>query len=481
MCASSIKFNSKSMQNNIYLIRIFPCLVMLLISRILYSQSVSLGNTYIGTSSEMSIVNAQHNFLVGVGLQPGVIKTQRASPHGFLSFVGTSTYTGASNTAFVDGYVKSYMTTAFTFPIGSGTKLRTASVSTSSSSAPTDAAYYGVNPTTDSYTATSVASGVTGVSTKEYWDINGTTPAQITLTWDGSSGVQVPANVKIVGWNGSQWTNIPATVAAGATTSAGGITTSSTIAPNTYTVYTLAGLDAVLSFTGTGPGISSGNPVVTANTNEPKTGNAATELVPTGGTAPYVYSNGSSDAGCVAPVGASPLPPSSNFTVQSNGSYSYTAPSTAGKYYYCINVCDSSTPTPICKVAVYTLDVTVPTGVGNLDCSKTRLLPAPVAGTASTHLLIVTLNVTSAGYFLVNVSGSGMTTTMTSVTTTSSGLQTLTIPINYDGTSLGVLTFSLESSTCTADLNLVTAKKKALVDVWTLDNCSVKLIGPSLR
>ncbi|MDI9858985.1 hypothetical protein [Flectobacillus roseus] len=469
------------MQNNIYLSRIFPCLMILLISRVVYSQSSSFGNTNIGSSGELAVINSQHNFLVGGGALPGVISTQRTSPRGYFSFVGTSTYTGASNTAFVNGYVKSYMTAAFTFPIGSGTKLRTASISTSSTSAPTDAAYYGVNPTTDSYPTTSVASGVTGVSTKEYWDINGTTPAQITLTWDSSSGVQVPVNVKIVGWNGSQWTNIPATIVGGATTSSGSITTSSAIAPNTYSVYTLAGLDGSLSFGGTGTGASTGNPQVSAFTNEPKTGNASVELAPTGGTAPYVYSNGSSDAGCIAPSGAQPLPASSNFTVQANGSYTYTAPSIAGKYYYCIKVCDSSTPTAVCRVAVYTLDVTVPVGVGTLDCNKTRLLPAPIAGTPSTHLLVVTLNVTTAGAFPVSVSGSGMTTSTTSVSTTGTGVQTISIPVNYDGTVLGILTFNVGTSTCTADLSSATAKKKALVDVWTLDNCSIKIAAPALK
>ncbi|WP_044174062.1 hypothetical protein [Flectobacillus major] len=466
-----------------YISRILIGISILLASKDVFSQSASSGNTNIGSSGEMAVINGQHNFLVGGGTQPGVISTQRTPPRGYFSFVGTSTHTGASNTAFVNGYVKSYMTTAFTFPIGSGTKLRTASVSTSSSSAPTDAAYYGVNPTTDSYTATSVASGVTGVSTKEYWDINGTTPAQITLTWDGGSGVQVPANVKIVGWNGSQWTNIPATVAGGATTSAGAITTSSTIAPNTYAVYTLAGLDAVLSFTGTGPGVSSGNPVVTANTNEPKTGNAATELVPTGGTAPYVYSNGSSDAGCVAPVGASPLPPSSNFTVQSNGTYSYTAPSTAGTYYYCIKVCDSSTPTPVCKVAVYTLNTTASPGAGTIDCNKTLVMPAPVAGTPSQVVLAVTMNITTVGTLPVSVSGSGMTLVsgFSNVTATTTGTQVFYIPMKYDGTALGTLTFTVGTGTCTADLNSATAKKKALVDVWTLDNCTYKVAAPALK
>ena len=207
-----------------------------------WSQSSSFGNTHIGSGGEMAIIDVQHNFLNGgSGVQPGIVSTERVAPRGYLSFVGTASHTGASNTAHVDGYVRTYETTAFTFPIGDNGMYRSASISTSSSAAPTDAAYFRTNPTNDTYTSTSVAVGVIGVSIVEYWDINGTTPAQITLTWDNASGVTIVGAMKIVGWNGSQWVDVPATVAGGATITAGSITTSSAITPNTYTVYTLSG------------------------------------------------------------------------------------------------------------------------------------------------------------------------------------------------------------------------------------------------
>ena len=187
-----------------------------------WSQSGSFGNTHIGSGGEMSIIDVQHNFLNGgSGVQPGIVSTERIVPRGYLSFVGTASHTGASTTAHVDGYVRTYETSAFTFPIGHNGIYRPASVSTSSSAAPTDAAYYRTNPTTDGYSSTSVALGVTGVSTVEYYDINGTTPAQITLTWDNVSGITSVSAVKIVGWNGSQWVDISSTVAGGATTAGG--------------------------------------------------------------------------------------------------------------------------------------------------------------------------------------------------------------------------------------------------------------------
>lgn len=95
------------------------------------------------------------------------------------------------------------------------------------------------------------------------------------------------------------------------------------------------------------------------------TGNAGTELAPTGGTGPYTYSNGSSDPACINPGGATALPPASNLTVTNSttGAYTYTAPTVAGTYFFCIKVCDSTSPTPSCVVKTYT--VVVPCAAGS--------------------------------------------------------------------------------------------------------------------
>jgi hypothetical protein len=92
----------------------------------------------------------------------------------------------------------------------------------------------------------------------------------------------------------------------------------------------------------------------------PKSGTVPSDVLPSGGTTPYVYSNGSLDPLCVAPIGATLLPASSNLTVSSTGAYSYTAPTTAGTYYFCVKVCDSATPTPTCTIATYKITVTAP-------------------------------------------------------------------------------------------------------------------------
>jgi large repetitive protein len=103
-------------------------------------------------------------------------------------------------------------------------------------------------------------------------------------------------------------------------------------------------------------------------------GNAGTELNPIGGTAPYTYSNGSSDPLCVNPGGgAQPLPAGSNLTVNSStGAYTYTVPTTVGTYYFCIKVCDNTSPTPICTVRTYTINVACGSGTVAPSLSTTN-------------------------------------------------------------------------------------------------------------
>ncbi len=93
--------------------------------------------------------------------------------------------------------------------------------------------------------------------------------------------------------------------------------------------------------------------------NVAKSGTVSADVTITGGVGAIIYSNGSSDPACVAPSGATAL--SSPLTINSStGQYSYTTPSTVGSYYFCVKVCDSTSPTPDCKVAIYKVVVLPP-------------------------------------------------------------------------------------------------------------------------
>jgi len=95
-------------------------------------------------------------------------------------------------------------------------------------------------------------------------------------------------------------------------------------------------------------------------------------------------------------------------------------------------------------------------GTGTIDCSKTQIATAPVAGQPGQKTLMVTMNVTTVGCISpITVSGSGMSVAngITEVCATTTGIQTFSIPVNYDGSALGTMNFSIGAgNNCTADL-----------------------------
>jgi hypothetical protein len=133
---------------------------------------------------------------------------------------------------------------------------------------------------------------------------------------------------------------------------------------------------------------------------------------------------------------------------------------------------------------VFVLACPIPAGVGTVDCAKTQIAPIPIVGTASQVVATITVNVTTIGAFTLTLSGSGMSLAngVTSVTASTTGIQRFYVPLNYTGTALGTMNFTVGAAgTCSADLSSVPAKKKVLADAWTLDNCSSVLAGPSLK
>ena len=167
-------------------------------------------------------------------------------------------------------------------------------------------------------------------------------------------------------------------------------------------------------------------------------------------------------------------------TLNANGTVTIAPNTHEGNYNLTYKICEVTIPKN-CSTVTSTIVVAAPETAGTLDCAKTQIIQAPVQGVPNQVTLVVTMNVTTAGNFPVTLSGSGMglTNGITYVTTTTAGVQTFNIPMKYDGTTLGTLTFAVGSNTCTADLSLT--KKKALIDVWTLDNCTIKIAAPTLN
>jgi hypothetical protein len=136
-------------------------------------------------------------------------------------------------------------------------------------------------------------------------------------------------------------------------------------------------------------------------------------------------------------------------------------------------VLNASTITPQCLIVNSAV-------AGTIDCSKTQIYPAPIVGAPQQKTILVTLNVTTAGCFSpLTISGSGFSLAngVSQICTTSTGVQQVALPVNYDGSALSNVNFTIGSAgSCTADLTK--SPKKAIVDMWTLD--CVPTQGPEL-
>ena len=205
--------------------------------------------------------------------QNGLVTTKRTAPFGFVSFGVGATFNNAGNTRYIDGYVKSYMSTKFVFPVGDNGFYRPFAAS----AAGVVGAYFAADPSiaitssTNDLDYPALPSGapfprsiktseVREVSSKEYWDVNGSAQTKITLTWNSSSNLAglvngSLSNLCIVGWQNNIWVRIPADVditsllGGNSSITSGSITTKNAIIPDAYTVYTLGAVSSSLPVT----------------------------------------------------------------------------------------------------------------------------------------------------------------------------------------------------------------------------------------
>jgi len=143
-------------------------------------------------------------------LTNGVINTTSTN---YLNFIAGSSYTGGSNSSYINGPVQKTGNTAFTFPTGNSSVYRTISIS-----APANA--------TDAFTAQYFKAGQSygGVSTYdpsfvtlsgcEYWILDRTTGSSnvnVTLSWNTAdcTGAYItdPSTLRVARWNGTSWVN----------------------------------------------------------------------------------------------------------------------------------------------------------------------------------------------------------------------------------------------------------------------------------
>ena len=230
--------------------RIRPCVLLLFIglSSLLKVTAQVQNNTIISVNDDTALFVSSNagNFTFGGS---STTKTTRTTGHyGRITFASGISTNNATNTNYLDGYVRTLGTTAFIMPIGqSGVYAPAIVVPTTSNGV--DGAYYHANP---SSIGAALNSAITTISAVEYWDINGSiADATISLSWSASSNVTSItgsdlSNLTIVGWNGTEWAEIPSTLdttsflGSASTLTSGSITSTAAVDLNSYHYFTLA-------------------------------------------------------------------------------------------------------------------------------------------------------------------------------------------------------------------------------------------------
>src|SRR5205814_726345 len=170
-------------------------------------------------------VSGSHTFSAG-------IVTTSATPN-YLIYEAGSSYTGASDSKHVNGWVKKIGGTNFTFPVGNNTYLRDISLNISSSSE-FNVRYYLVNLTTSPVNVPLVV-----VDPNEYWMLNQVSGGSATaaMNWDNTK-VVLPnwqiADIKASSYDGSKWVSEGGT-ATGTPATQGNITSTSATLNRAFT------------------------------------------------------------------------------------------------------------------------------------------------------------------------------------------------------------------------------------------------------
>lgn len=199
---------------------------------------------YISDNTNMYISTGNFNF----GNSPATTQTTKtASTYGVLSFGATAQGFNASDSHYLNGYARTYGTAQAILPIGANSVYAPIAV-TPSANTGVDGAYYRAAAST---IGTAKAATVNAISGIEYWDVRSSSAnATISLTWRPTSNVATLTsgslnNLIIIGWNGTQWVQIPSTINATSilggtsTFNAGSITSNTNVVLSTYSAFSI--------------------------------------------------------------------------------------------------------------------------------------------------------------------------------------------------------------------------------------------------
>ncbi|MGQ7944624.1 gliding motility-associated C-terminal domain-containing protein [Flavobacterium sp. WC2509] len=197
----------------------------IIISVLLFCSSMIQGQNYIFSGGEMGIFGP-----VSFGTSISWATARTANPGYYSWTIGSGNYTNADDGHHINGYVKKYGSEPFVFPVGSGTDLRTLSISAPSNPSDVYAVAWIVgdptiigDPTNGNlfHPVTLVSGEISAVSTAGQWDwqaVRGT-GAGLTITVSipqlFGTGFNDASLLRLVGWNGNAWESLGTAGASG--------------------------------------------------------------------------------------------------------------------------------------------------------------------------------------------------------------------------------------------------------------------------
>ncbi|MGB0932912.1 MAG: T9SS type A sorting domain-containing protein [Lishizhenia sp.] len=143
----------------------------------------------------------------------GIILSDRAdAATEFLHFLNGATYTGESDSRYVNGVVRKTGSQSFMFPVGDDNQIQPIGISSPSNGGSHFTAYYTEDdPHTNGFSRLSKEATIHHVSACEFWILNrtgGSENVQVTLNYDSHScGITDLTELLVTRWDGSEWKN----------------------------------------------------------------------------------------------------------------------------------------------------------------------------------------------------------------------------------------------------------------------------------
>ncbi|WP_108808387.1 gliding motility-associated C-terminal domain-containing protein [Aquimarina spinulae] len=185
----------------------------------------------------------------------GRVQTPRDRRNVSLDYINDAPYLGENDDRYVDGYSSITGVLDFTFPIGDDFRLRPMRIENQAAVNTARGAYFFENPNSPNFFSTSFntdnfSNVLFGVSSFEFWDLDGDVETRVTLTWDDNSNIPTLVDeledLRVVGWdrNLQQWVSLGNFAASGDLNS--GEITSELMIPDNYVVLTFGSSDIIL-------------------------------------------------------------------------------------------------------------------------------------------------------------------------------------------------------------------------------------------